>query len=99
MKPLIFLINNVGYTIERTILGLHAKYNDVANWQYADLPRVFSRREGASHVVATYKKFSEVLRTVDDSLIFVALLMKPDDAPLALLRDGHDCANLVYVLR
>ncbi len=42
LKPLIFLINNGGYTIERTILGLHAKYNDVANWHYADLPRVFS---------------------------------------------------------
>jgi indolepyruvate decarboxylase len=25
LKPLIFLINNGGYTIERTILGLHAK--------------------------------------------------------------------------
>src|SRR5258708_10363118 len=50
LKPLIFLINNVGYTLERNILRFHAKYHDVANWQYADLPRVFSRREVASHV-------------------------------------------------
>ena len=96
LKPLIFLINNGGYTIERTILGLHAKYNDVANWHYADLPRVFSRREVASHVVATSKELSEVLRTVDDSFIFVELLMKPDDAPLGLIRGGHASANLDY---
>jgi indolepyruvate decarboxylase len=96
LRPLIFLINNGGYTIERTILGLHAKYNDVANWHYADLPRVFSRREVASHVVATSKQLSEVLRTVDDSFIFVELLMKPDDAPLGLIRGGHASANLDY---
>jgi indolepyruvate decarboxylase len=96
LKPLIFLINNGGYTIERTILGLHAKYNDVANWRYADLPQVFSRREVASHVVTTSKELSEVLRTVDDSFIFVELLMKPDDAPLGLIRGGHASANLDY---
>jgi hypothetical protein len=95
-QPLIFLINNGGYTIERTILGLHAKYNDVANWHYADLPRVFSRREVASHVVATSKELSEVLRTVDDSFVFVELLMKPNDAPLGLIRGGHASANLDY---
>ena len=32
LKPFVFLINNHGYTIERTILGKDAKYNDVANW-------------------------------------------------------------------
>ena len=41
LKPIIFLINNAGYTIERTILGKSAHYNDIANWAYAELPRVF----------------------------------------------------------
>ncbi len=40
-KPVIFLINNGGYTIERCWLGKTARYNDVANWAYADLPKVF----------------------------------------------------------
>jgi indolepyruvate decarboxylase len=39
---------------------------------------------------------SEVLRTVDDSFTFVELLMKPDDAPLGLIRGGHASANLDY---
>jgi indolepyruvate decarboxylase len=41
LKPYIFLINNRGYTIERAILGKNARYNDVANWRYTDLPEAF----------------------------------------------------------
>src|SRR5262249_55215304 len=37
-KPVIFLISNGGYTIERGYLGQTAPYNEVATWAYADLP-------------------------------------------------------------
>src|SRR4029453_12614473 len=46
-KPVIFLINNGGYTIERGYLGKDETYNDVANWSYADLPKVFRRDTSA----------------------------------------------------
>ena len=53
-KPVIFLINNGGYTIERGYLGKTEPYNDVANWTYADLPKVFRRDTSArSFVVKT----------------------------------------------
>lgn len=42
LKPIIFLINNDGYTIERLILGETSPYNDVAEWRYTDLPKVFA---------------------------------------------------------
>ena len=32
LKPIIFLVDNDGYTIERVIHGAHAKYNDIAVW-------------------------------------------------------------------
>ena len=32
LKPIIFLINNAGYTIEKYIHGQKAKYNDITNW-------------------------------------------------------------------
>ncbi|MFF3919770.1 hypothetical protein ACFYZB_41395 [Streptomyces sp. NPDC001852] len=35
-KPVIFLINNGGYTIERGYLGKTEQYNDIATWAYAD---------------------------------------------------------------
>jgi indolepyruvate decarboxylase len=40
-KPVIFLINNGGYTIERGYMGKTADYNDIAPWAYAELPKVF----------------------------------------------------------
>src|SRR6516162_9576331 len=46
-KPVIFLINNGGYTIERGYLGKTETYNDIANWSYADLPKVFRRDTSA----------------------------------------------------
>jgi indolepyruvate decarboxylase len=53
-KPVIFLINNGGYTIERGYLGKTEPYNDVANWAYADLPKVFRPDTSArSFVVKT----------------------------------------------
>ena len=40
--PIVFLVNNRGYTIERVIRGPQAAYNDIQNWQYAKLPKVFA---------------------------------------------------------
>ena len=34
IDPIIFIINNDGYTIERMIHGLERKYNDIHPWQY-----------------------------------------------------------------
>ena len=32
VTPIIFVLNNSGYTIERFIHGMNAKYNDIRNW-------------------------------------------------------------------
>lgn len=32
LTPIVFVLNNYGYTIERFIRGMHRQYNNVANW-------------------------------------------------------------------
>ena len=32
LKPIIFVLNNSGYTIERYLHGKERKYNDISNW-------------------------------------------------------------------
>ena len=32
LKPIIFVLNNSGYTIERYLHGKTRKYNDISNW-------------------------------------------------------------------
>jgi indolepyruvate decarboxylase len=93
-KPFIFLINNAGYTIERAILGKNARYNDVANWRYADLPSVFCRNSTAEcYTVATEEEFQRVLDAPHKRLVFVEVLMDKDDSPVTLIRGGHAFAD------
>jgi indolepyruvate decarboxylase len=97
LKPYIFLINNHGYTIERAILGREAKYNDVANWRYADLPKVFrSDGNAQTHVVETVEDLEDVLAAAHGGLVFVESVMDKYDAPVELIRGGHAVADSDY---
>jgi TPP-dependent 2-oxoacid decarboxylase len=99
LKPVIFLINNGGYTIERTILGKSACYNDIADWSYAELPRVF--RPGTNALcrrVDTVEAFRAVLDEAadHDALVFIEAVMDRHDAPPELIAGGHLSAALDY---
>jgi indolepyruvate decarboxylase len=96
-KPVIFLINNGGYTIERGYLGKTESYNDVANWSYADLPKVFRPDTSArSFVVRTSKDLQNALSASNDTMIFVESIMDPHDAPAAVTRSSNKGAELDY---
>jgi indolepyruvate decarboxylase len=96
-KPVIFLINNGGYTIERCWLGKTARYNDVANWAYADLPKVFRPDTTArSFVVKTVADLEKALSAPHDSLTFIEAIMDPFDAPTAVINSGNNGADLDY---
>ncbi|UZJ50705.1 hypothetical protein CBS101457_000025 [Exobasidium rhododendri] len=102
LNPIIFLINNGGYTIERAILGAKAKYNDVANWRYAELPRTFGAREDQyeSHVVKTAQQLQTVLKNLpSDKMVFVESIMAHDDSPPALVKAAHQFADIDYGVR
>lgn len=96
LKPYIFLINNGGYTIERTILGKNAKYNDVANWSYADLAKVFSRRPIEGFVVSGREELKSVLEAPHADLVFLEVVMDANDAPPGLIWGGHASAETDY---
>ena len=96
-KPVIFLINNGGYTIERGYLGKDESYNDVANWAYADLPKVFRADTSArSFVVKTVSDLQRVLSTPNDTMIFVESIMDRHDAPVAVTTSSNKGAELDY---
>jgi TPP-dependent 2-oxoacid decarboxylase len=97
LKPFIFVINNAGYTVERAVLGKDAKYNDVANWRYSELPNVFSRNKKAeTHVVQTGNELQKVLDSPHSSMVFVESVMDKYDAPIDLIVGGHALADSDY---
>ncbi|KAJ7850144.1 hypothetical protein B0H14DRAFT_3665808 [Mycena olivaceomarginata] len=68
LKPIIFVLNNAGYEIERVIHGPERKYNDVANWDYAGLLRVLGDKAGTvsrSYTVRTKDELSNLLDTAE----------------------------------
>jgi indolepyruvate decarboxylase len=96
-KPVIFLINNGGYTIERGYLGKDETYNDVANWAYADLPKVFRRDTSAqSFVVRTVRDLQHALGAPNDTMIFVEAIMDPYDSLAPITISSNKGAELDY---
>jgi indolepyruvate decarboxylase len=96
-KPVIFLINNGGYTIERGYIGKTETYNDIATWAYADLPKVFRPDTTArSFVVKTVADLEEALSAPNDTMIFIEAIMDPHDAPASVIRSSNKGAELDY---
>jgi indolepyruvate decarboxylase len=96
-KPVIFLINNGGYTIERGYMGKTSDYNDIARWAYAELPKVFRPDTNArSFVVKTVADLEKALSAPNDSLIFIESVMDPYDAPAAVIHSSNSGAELDY---
>jgi indolepyruvate decarboxylase len=96
-KPVILLINNGGYTIERGYLGKTEAYNDVANWAYAQLPKVFRPDTSArSFVVRTVDDLRDVLRVPNETMIFVESVMDRFDAPPMVTMSSNKGAELDY---
>ena len=96
-KPVIFLINNGGYTAERATLGKTAPFNDIANWAYANLPKTFRPDTTArSFVVKTVADLEKALRAPNDTLIFIESIMDPFDAPASVINARNTGADLIY---
>jgi indolepyruvate decarboxylase len=96
-KPVIFLINNGGYTIERGYLGKDEIYNDIANWSYADMPKVFRCDTSArSFVVRTVRDLHNALSAPNDTMIFVESIMDRYDALAPVMHSSNKGADLDY---
>ncbi|WP_420238705.1 alpha-keto acid decarboxylase family protein [Telmatobacter bradus] len=99
LKPIIFVLNNRGYTIERYILGRNAAYNDIAGWSYLNLPRVFAPEVKVNTVsVRTEDELEAALQNAEqaDCLSFIELSLDPHDAPQLLKVFGPVVAEMDY---
>ena len=97
IKPVLFVINNDGYTVERKIHGERAPYNDITQWNYTMLPEVFGGKDQVmTHHVETSKQLQDALNQIDehsDCMHLVEVKMNIDDAPEKLIKLGKVFAN------
>ena len=88
LKPIIFLINNDGYTIERDIHGAKMPYNEIQRWNYHKLPEVFANNS-LGIKVSTESELESALQTAEqcqDKLAFIEVVMDKMDSPEILLK-------------
>lgn len=91
LNPIIFVINNSGYTIEVEIHD--GPYNQVQDWNYAQIMHVFNGKDGKgwSQRVATEGALADAIkiahRNTGPSLIEV--MLDPDDCSRELLEFGN----------
>lgn len=86
LDPIIVLVNNDGYTVERAINGPNATYNDIARWNWQAVPAAF----GAVAVTAQARTLGEL----DQGLALLAA----HDGRLRLLEvilDRHDLPRVL----
>ena len=88
LKPVIFVLNNGGYLIERLLCeNPEIHYNDVAPWRYAALPHAFGCDGWFTARVTTCAELDDALKRAaqGDSAAYVEVVTGPYEAsPLAL---------------
>ena len=91
LKPVIFLLNNDGYTIERVITD--HPYNDLQPWAYHKLLEVFGGGLGID--VHTEGELEEALHKAAsaDSLVFIEIHTGRLDCPDSLVSAGKSMAK------
>ncbi|KAI0770183.1 pyruvate decarboxylase [Fomes fomentarius] len=91
LNPIIFVLNNSGYTIERYLHGKTRKYNDISNWKWTQLLETLGGEEGKTVKSYTVRTKQELSNLLDDATFakaeviqLVELIMEQHDAPRAL---------------
>ena len=95
LAPIIFVLNNKGYTIERFLHGKTRKYNDIANWKWTKLLDVLGGDEATSKSYTVHTR-DELSKLLDDpgfasakEMQLVEVMMEQFDAPPALLAQAE----------
>jgi indolepyruvate decarboxylase len=99
LKPVILLLNNDGYTIERAIRGPDQAYNDIPHWNWEWLARAMGRDEQSLfRRVHTGAALDAALSDVEEAgaLALIEIVLDRNDVPEFLsdtiksLARGHD---------
>jgi indolepyruvate decarboxylase len=66
LSPVVIVVDNDGYTIERAIHGADQPYNDIARWDWTAAPALFgSSRVSVARRVTTVGELDEALKGAD----------------------------------
>lgn len=90
-NPIIFVLNNRGYTTERLILD--GKFNNILDWNYHLITKLMGGGEGVK--VQTEEELAAAVQTAlkSDQLYVINCIVEPKDVSPALARIGDALAK------
>ena len=97
VRPIVLLVNNDGYTVERLIHGPKMPYNDIQRWRYHALPHIFGDGVWTAKV-STETELNQVLPTAEkvqkNRMALVEVIMPRMDCPEILRHVAKQAAAL-----
>lgn len=88
LSPVIVVVNNDGYTVERAIHGETAPYNDIVNWKWTDIPNALGVADHLAFRVRTYGELDDALTAAAqhrDSMVLVEVVLPRLEIPPLLV--------------
>ncbi len=86
LSPVIVVVNNDGYTVERAIHGETAPYNDIVNWRWTDIPNALGVADHLAFRAHTYGELDDALTAAaqhkDRMVLVEAVLPRLEIPPL-----------------
>lgn len=91
VKPIIVVLNNDGYSIERFIHGMKRKYNDIQPWVWTGILELFNPQKSTPTASYRIEKYDDLVKLLNDptfrkadKIQLVEVKLGKEDAPRAL---------------
>jgi len=84
LSPVIVVVNNDGYTVERAIHGKTAPYNDIVSWTWTEIPRALGVTDHLAFRAQTYGELDDAFTAAaenQDRMVFVEVVLPRMDIP------------------
>ncbi len=98
LHPIIFVLNNSGYLSERMLCkDMALAYNDIAAWNYAELPHALGCQGWFTARVSTCRELDDALQAIEqaDGAAYIEVVTEPYEAP-PLYRKLHENVESFY---
>ncbi|CAI2610794.1 alpha-keto acid decarboxylase family protein [Apilactobacillus apinorum] len=98
LHPVMFVIDNTGYTVERVIHGMHESYNDVPGLNYGAMPNAFGASDDQYDFIeaSTEKELIDAIekaKVETDKFVLIQVNMDMQDVPEQLAKTAIVFAN------
>jgi alpha-keto-acid decarboxylase len=84
LSPVVVVVNNDGYTVERMIHGKDEPYNDIVSWSWADIPNALGVLNHLTFRAQTYGELDDAFVAAaqnPDRMVLIEAIVPRMDAP------------------